>query len=570
MFLANPSASRVNARGLDPLRALARSLGLAVALLAGCDGAILAPDGDGAGGPGEGAADTPAPTSRFPRLTHGQWERSVRDLFRLDADAPTFSTGFRADPSLSGFVFDEDGGRLSVDETLWVAYQRAAAELAAHVTGDPARLARILPPDGGDEAARARAFVQSMGRRAWRRPLAPDEVDALVAVYEAGRTRYPGVAPFTAGVRLVIEALVQAPAFVYRVERSDRVEGGAIPLDGFEVATRLSYALWGTTPDDALLDRAASGALTRPEVVREEALRLLSDPRATDTVTRFHGQLLDVGGFDGIRPSSAAFPDVPEDLGRRAATAQDLFVRALYEEGASWSDLLTSSEAFVDAELARLYGLDGEFGDAFVRVALDPARRRGLFTQIGFLARNATSTDPDPIHRGVFLSKRIACNPLGAPPDDIPPLPAPMGRTNREVVEDHTEQPGSACARCHEAAINPFGFAFEHYDAVGAWRDTDAGYPVDAAAEPLLGGQRVVVEDGVALAGALAASDAVHRCYAEHLLEFLHARPKASADAPLVDRVAAMSLDGASIRALILELVTSRAFLTRALPEDAR
>jgi hypothetical protein len=176
--------------------------------------------------------------------------------------------------------------------------------------------------------------------------------------------------------------------------------------------------------------------------------------------------------------------------------------------------------------------------------------------------------DPDPIHRGVFLAKRIVCARIGVPPGDIPPLPPPEGRTNRETVEEHTEKDGTVCASCHAAIINPLGFPFEHYDAVGAYRAEDNGHPVDAASMPSIGGKEVAVNDALDLASALADSRVVHECYARHWLEFAYGRAQSPLDASIVARLGEASADGAlSIKELIVGLVKTEAFLTRSAEE---
>jgi hypothetical protein len=528
-------------------------------LLAGCEGSVLPPGWDDDDPPvvGEG----PAPVSRFPRLTHTQWENTVEQLLRLDA--PPDMT-FRTDPALAGFLFDTNGGALEVDDVLWGEYQRAAASLAEQVTANTAMLDRLMPGGARD----ANAFVRDFGMRAHRRPLTEDEASAYMAIFTAGQTLYDGVEPFVAGVRLVIEAVLQSPFFIYRVESSTGRAGGLVPLDDYEIATRLSYALWNTMPDDQLFAAAQAGELHTEAQVGAHAMRMLDDPKATAVVYRFHSMLLDLEKYSHIMPSRTEFPDLPGDLDRMAAEENRLFVTDLFESDRGYLDVLTSSETFVNGDLAGIYGLEGDFGADFERATLDPSERSGVFTQIGFLAANSTSVSPDPIHRGAYLAKRIACIPIGVPPGEIPPLPSPMGRTNRETVASHTETEGTVCATCHKTIINPFGFAFEGYDAIGAYRLEDAGQPVDSSASPSIGGVAVPVDGAVDLASALAESAVVHECYAEHWIEFTYGRPLAENDAALAVRLGTASLEGGSIKSIVLGLVTSRAFLTRTIAEE--
>lgn len=514
-----------------------------------------------------GFSDTPAPATRFARLTHLQWKNAVEDLFGLD-DAEKYVT-FRSDPSQQGFLFDRDASTLEVDQVLWREYQRAASAIAERVTQDPSLFSRIVPADTGDPASRVRRFIAGFGLKVHRRPLSSAETDQYLALYDAARGAYPGMTDFDSGIRLLLEAFLQSPHFVYRVERSTERAGTVVPLDPYEVASRLSFMLWDSMPDQALLDAAKSGALSRADLAAEQAARMLEDDRARAVVGSFHAQLLDVERYKSIQPSKTSYPAVSDSLAHDAEQETRRFVvSTVFEKAGSFADLLTSNETFVNRELASIYGLSGSYGAEFVPATLNPNQRRGFLTQVGFLASNASSVDPDPIHRGVFVAKRIACMPIGVPPGEIPPLPPPMGRTNRETVQDHTEKEGTACSNCHAAIINPLGFPFEHYDAVGAYRTEDNGHPVDAAATPSIGGQSLAVANALDLADALAGSPAVHECYARHWLEFAYGRAETAADSNLIQRLGKASADGTlSVKALILGLIKTEAFMTRSSKE---
>lgn len=569
-------------------------LGLALALLlAGCEGLLL----DGASGPSgapprtptdptrptdptdpadptdptvpiDPAADAPGPQTRASRLTHAEWRATATDLLRLEGAFPT-DVSFRADPRSTGFLFDNQGATLEVDEVLLGAYRRAAADLAQHVTSDDARLARAGANEGASDDARAASFIADLGERAHRRPLSDDERAEYLALYQAGRDLYlDASSPHVAGLRLVIEAFLLSPEFLYRIERSADPLEGEIPLDDYEIASRLSYFFTGSMPDGALFEAARTGALRTEEGVRVEAARLLASPRAVGVVQRFHAQLLDADRFQNIRPATDRFPDAPSDFGVRARRELDLFVEhVVFTREGTYADLLTSTETFVDDELARVYGVSGTFGSEPTLVSLDASQRRGFLTLSGILASHATSVDPDPIHRGVFVAERIACVPIAAPPDDIPPLPAAMGRTNRETVEEHTET-NPICASCHQTLINPFGFPFEGYDAIGAWRTTDNDMPVRTDASPFVDREPTPVADAIDLAETLAASGGAHVCYAQHWVEAAMGRPHVESDANLVSRLAQGSRSGAlAVTDLMIEIAASRAFRARSMEE---
>lgn len=523
--------------------------------------------GGNAGSSGSnGSAELPSPATRAARLTHLQYANTLRDLLDVPmAEIESATADLRPDPAQAGFLFDNDSLTLSVDGALFGSYQRVAATLAERVVGDPALLEQAT--GGGD----AEAFVRSFGLRAHRRPLTDDEVGEYLALHAMGAALEPARPAFDAGVRLVIEAMLLSPSFLYRLELSGDEAGGVIPLDGYELASRLSYALWSTMPDPLLFEAAAGGELSDSGAVAEQAERLMSDQRAEAMVAHFHEQLFETDKLASIRPSASAFPEISSELGAYALQEHERFVRdVVFERDGGYTELLTSNETFVNADLAAIYGLPGTFTDAFVPATLAAGERRGILTQVGFLAAHATSTTPDPIHRGVFIARRIACLPLAAPPANIPPLPPPEGRTNREVIESHTEQPGTVCAMCHAPIINPLGFPFESFDAVGAFRTEDNGQAVDTATSAAVGANSdpVNVANALELADALAASVDVHSCYTKHWIEQLNGRAATSADDAVRERLAGASVRGeVSIRELIAALVTSPPFLTRSTEE---
>jgi hypothetical protein len=372
---------------------------------------------------------------------------------------------------------------------------------------------------------------------------------------------------FDAGLRLTLEAVLQSPYLLYRVEESTDVRGQAIPLSDYEIATRLAYALWNTTPDEELLAAADSGEFGDERSLRVIIEAMLDDPRSEEMFVSFHDQLFATDRIWSATPAPSVYPDAPANLAELAIEEREQVIRAAYRTQSSYGELLTQTTTYANESLAAVYGLEGVTGAEFREVSLPPAERRGFFTQIGFLIANATSVEPDPIHRGVFLAERVACVPLGAPPDDIPELPAPMGRTNREVIESHTEVPGTNCAGCHTTIINPFGFPLENYDAVGAWRSLDNGIDIDSSATPLIDGTPTAVVDAVDMMHALAESQAVHACYSSHWVQFVLGRGERPADDGTREILGANSREGDSVRDLLLELLTSPALRTRSREE---
>lgn len=519
--------------------------------------------GSGGGGGTDGLVDAPAPSPRLARLTHGQWENSVRDLFGL-AEITGLSSGFPTDPKTAGYLFPNDASSLSVDQAQWGAYQRAADEVATLVMSQPSTLSAILPPDTGDDDARARQFVTDFGKRVYRRHLTATEIDDLMEVCDEAAQVATSRPPFDAGIEFLISAFLQSPFFLYRVEHSVTPVGDAIPLDGFEVASRLSYLLWDTMPDPALFDAAEGGDLDTVAGVEAQARRMLDDARAVPMVIGFHRALLEVEKFDTISPLPARFPDVSAQLPHSAQRENELFIQDLFERGQGFRELLTSNRSFVNAELAELYGLSGDYPEnEFVEADLDPSTRSGVFTQVGFLAANATATEPDPIHRGAFLARHISCITISAPDGEIPPLPENTGGTNRELVASHTEKPGSNCASCHSTVINPYGFTFENYDAVGALRTTDNGFAVDTATEPLIDNEPQSVANAPELMELLADSEQANDCYAEHWVSYALGRNLSEQDDYLVKTLGEAAQRGDGIKDMLVTLVATQAFRHR-------
>jgi len=547
------------------------ALGFLLVVAGGCRGQL----DEGPAGPrgsercSNGCAELISPASRVPRLSHTQWENATRDLLRLDARSG-LSSSFIPDPT-SG-LFDNSGSSLSVDRNLWIGYQRAAEQLADQISADAAALDRLAPA-AATPAARLSTFIRDFGLRAYRRPLTGAEQTRLAALAARAAEFHPTLDPFTGGARVVIEATLQSPHFLYRPEMGPAADG-TVTLSSYEIASRLAFALWNSIPDDALLAAAAADSLRTTAGVRAQAERMLEDPRAHDMVGDFHFQWLDARKYADITRSTTLFPEydpaLPESMKQEALRFVDAVV---FDDDGGLGELLTASFTVADARIARVYGV-AEPAD-WQRVELGP-QRAGLFTQIGFLAAQSTSTTSDPIHRGVQLNRRVLCADLPAPPMEVAPLPGPSStipQTLRQRVDAHTGR-GTCGARCHGGLINPIGFAFENYDALGRWQDTDNGLPVDAAARyEFESGVFRGYANAVELATIIAAESATHRCYTGHWLEYLYGRQRQPVDDAIVARVAEQSLGGSvSVRDVIVELVTSGPFLSRTaieLPDES-
>lgn len=542
----------------------------------GVDAGLVSPAPRGSGaGPTEvgGVGDPTSPdgvgdSTRFPKLSNAQWERSVQDLLRLDAPSG-LSDMFTQEPRDKGYD-TAAAATLTISGDAWVRYQAAAEALAEQVARDPAKLAKIAPTGTfTDDSARGAAFVAQFGLRAYRRPLTQDEQAAYVALFAQGPALVDGSA-FNAGVQLVVSAMLQSPHFLYRVESAHEGEDGRAYLSSFEVATRLSYALTGSTPSDALLDAAAKDQLSSVEGVAHWADQLLNSPRAREILLSFHDQTFDIESY-GTQDKDSTLGFDAAALAPVMKEEARAFLGRLVDTGAGVEALLTSNVAFVNEDTAPFYGLSGVSGQTLSEQHLDAQTRAGLFTQLGFLTKNATRSGSDPVHRGLAVLRKLLCDEPDPPPMMFA-LPKPMaGLTTREVYERAT-----ACGvGCHDTLINPPGFAFEVFDAVGRVRAREADKPIDATGTLLVRDGYSPEEkramptttlrfDGpVDLMNKLVDLPRVHECYARNWMKFALARELSPVERGASKALGAEEQRSGSMRALLLALVKLDTFRAR-------
>jgi uncharacterized protein DUF1592/uncharacterized protein DUF1588/uncharacterized protein DUF1595/uncharacterized protein DUF1587/uncharacterized protein DUF1585 len=546
-----------------------RSSALLALLCAGVAGwSCLGTIGDGGeeavGGPDREAlcakGELPGPQPRLVRLTHAQYDNSVSALLGFEL---TPSVGFIDDPAFVGFTNNAE--KLTVSDRLARDYRRAAEAIAEDLT--PAQIEALLPCDiaSGDDAC-VSSFVTDFGRRVYRRPLGADEIAAYQALYLRGDGLFEAGSAFEQGIRHVIEAMLQSPSFLYRVELSEALDGDQlIPLDGYEVASRLSYLLWNGTPDDTLLGAASAGELVTDAGIEAQARRMLDDPRATGPIDDFHAQWLQVSRYDNLTKDDQMFPGF-EALPMANAMKEETrrFIRhVILELGADYETLMTSRTTFVDSQLAAIYGLGGTFGTDFEEVELDESRA-GLLTQIGFLASHAYPIDPSPIHRGVFIQRRILCTEIPDPPGNVDtnlPEPDDTLKTNRQIITAFTAN--EPCVGCH-SLINEAGYAFENYDAIGAWRDIDNGEPVDATGSIGLDGGEAGFEDAIDLIGAIAKSEDAQQCYLRQWYRYGFARQETDADECTINALEQkLAENGYNIKELLVAFTLTKTFRFR-------
>jgi hypothetical protein len=547
-------------------------------LLAGCYTGLTADEGgagDAGGDAGEGASEggseggdddgEPAASCETPevgvtslrRLTRQQYENTVRDLLGYTGEA---AIGFAPDERVGPFLSNIGA---PITEVQVEQYMDAAEDIAAWSVAD---VGAILPCDpaviGEDECAAE--LIAELAPRAYRRPLDAGELARLQAVYAEGKTQ----GGFDNGIRLVVQGLLQSPWFLYHMEfGADGVNDGAvIRLTGHELASRLSYFLWNSMPDDTLLAAATAGELDEHASLADHVDRLLEDPRARDTIASFHLQWFGVDEIDGLEKSAEYFPSFSPELALAMREETATFASHVVLDGDGLVDtLFTADFTFTeDPDLLALYGITLPPGHvAGDPVPLPAGQRMGMLTQASLLAEHAHANQTSPVHRGKLVRENLLCQPLPAPPpdvDNVPPSPEPDS-TARERFEQHRADP--SCAACHEL-IDPLGFTFEHYDGIGQWRDLEAGAPVDASGALVATDVDRPIDGVLELSAALVQSDDVKRCVTRQWFRFAMGRPEGDEDLCTNDGLETVFLEsGGDIRVLIRELVLSDAFRHR-------
>jgi hypothetical protein len=517
------------------------------------------PGGTGPGGmgPAGGArpGGEPAPALELPagalrRLTARQYANTVRDLLGAQITVPEVEADLvPEDEFILGSVA---AAGVAASPRAIEQYDAAARDLARQLLADPAAANVVGCAPATADAACIRRFLASFGRRAWRRSLTDEELG-----------RYSG-----AGLEVAIAALLASPHFLYRVELGAPGADGRRVLGDDELATRLAYTLWDTTPDAALLEAAGRGDLIgKPEVLRSHVERLLASPRARQPLLAMFSDWLGTNGLDrnGLVKDAAAFPAATPALARAMYQEIEALVAHLVFDSPD-ADLLSlydSRQTFVTAELARLYGLPAGAvppGDSPSPVTLPPGPRAGFLTTGAFLALNARSTTTSPTLRGMFIRERLLCQTVPAPPDNVdttlPPPPPDRAETMRERLVRHMGDP--ACASCH-ALIDPPGLALENFDALGAYRSTDAGRPLDVTGS--LDGDRF---DGPQqLAGHLRAHPQAAACLLRQLVQ--HAtgtHDHRAADAVAAALTPTWMMSGGQLRRFLAQFAASDLFRT--------
>ncbi|MBN1240323.1 MAG: DUF1592 domain-containing protein, partial [Gammaproteobacteria bacterium] len=432
------------------------------------------------------------------------------------------------------------------------------------------RIFSCHPSEGADEQLCAEEIITSLATRAYRRPIAEDDLAVLLDYYRDGVE----IGGFEEGIRSAVTGILASPDFLYRVEPVPQgvQPGETYTIDDVTLASKLSFFLWNSIPDRELLELAMRGELSDDETLRRQVERMLRDPRAETLAANFVHQWLDIKRLEEVDPDREIFPyasgsgDPREDY----LTELTLFAKSLFDEDRSVLDFMTAKHTYVNERVALLYGIRDVKGDRFRRVELEDSSRWGLLGKGAVLMAAAYPNRTSPVLRGAFILEHISGTPPAAPPPNVEAFPeneigTEKARTVREILTDHRANP--ACNGCH-GVMDPLGFALENFDAVGVWREKDrhAGTVIDAAAE-LPDGTPVESPDDLREA-LMRRPEQFVQTFTERLLMYALGRTIDYRDMPAVRRIVREAAeDDYRISSIVWQIVKSEPFRLRRAPE---
>jgi mono/diheme cytochrome c family protein len=442
-----------------------------------------------------------------------------------------------------------------------------AGPYGATVPEDTASRRKIFicrPANVRDEDPCARRILSSLARRAYRRPVADADLSELMRLYALGRKE----GTFEAGIGRALEGLLSMPAFVLRLEEdpADAKPGEAYRVSDLELASRLSFFLWRSMPDDELLDLATKGRLRTPTVLAQQVHRLLADEKAKRWMNDFVGQWLVVRNLQAMEPDPNIFPDFDDNLRDAMIKETQLFFESQVRENHSLPELLRADYTYLNERLARHYGIKNVYGNHFRKVAITDPARQGLLGQAGVLTVTSYAHRTSVVLRGKWVLENLLGTPPPAPPPNVPPLKENDGKSAPTSLRERMQQhrANSVCATCH-TRMDPIGFALENFDAIGKWRDTESGARIDAASTLADG---TIISSPKSFREVLLQGDQFTSTVIEKLFSYALGRSVAYFDQPTLRRLLReAAADDFRWSSLILDIVNSQPFLMRRVPD---
>lgn len=496
----------------------------------------------------EPATALPAPVLR--RLTQAQYRNAIHDVLGPDLVIPS---GLEPDEAAGG-LFSIGAGATTISPRGVEQYEASAYQIADQVMADAALRDRLVPcaPAAVRDDACAKTALEAAGRRLWRRPLSADEATALVAI--AGQAAET-LGDFYQGVGFGLAAELQSPSFLFRAELGEPDGDGRVYTD-WELASRLSFFLWNTTPDDTLLDAAAQGL--DPDAFAVQVDRLLADPRARDGVRDLFTEQLQLYKLDDLTKDPAIYLHMSADVGPSAREQTLADVEDLVFEDGDWRDFFTSRRTHVDRKLAAIYEVRAPAREGFGVAELpEDGPRAGFTGQVSFLALAAHPSSSSATLRGKFIREVLLCQQMPDPPADVNtmiPEPSPDAPTLRDRVAIHLSDP--FCASCH-LQMDPIGLGFEHFDGLGGWRETDDGATLDVTGD--LDGE--AFDGAIELGRLLSQHERVGPCLSRTIYEYANGRVRTDEEGAAVDwHAAAFEASDFRVLTLLRDIATSESF----------
>lgn len=490
------------------------------------------------------------------RLNRVEYNNTIRDLVGVN-----FSPADDFPSDDSGYGFDNIGDALSVSPLLLEKYLSAAEKILDSVAPETHRRIFTCIPREGTTNECSRTIIADFTRRAYRRPVTRQELDRLAALAESARKQGDG---FVRSVKIALQAVLVSPHFLFRGEFQPDPDNPKArrPLDDFALAARLSYFLWSTMPDDRLFALAEKKRLRKD--LATEVRRMLEDPRSRQFVQNFGGQWLQTRNLELMLPDAQVFASFDSELRSAMRMETDMYFASLIAEDRSVLDLLAGDYTFVNERLARHYGMAGVQGPEFRKVSLKGTGRSGVLTHASVLTITSNPTRTSPVKRGKWVLENLLAQAPPPPPPTVPPLDettqAAAGASLRQRMEQHRADP--MCSSCH-SVMDPIGFSLEHFDGIGAWREKDGTFPVDASGL-LPSGEKFAGAEGLTRLILEKRRDQFVRCLAEKALIYALGRGLEYYDRCALDRITErVSRNHYRFSSLIMAVVESVPFQMR-------
>lgn len=500
-------------------------------------------------GPGQCKGTRTADFNAVFRMNKDEYNNTVKDLF----GSPSSVTD-SFPPDNDGEAYANDAALLAkASEAQIEQYFHAAEKVVEDIWDRDKSMIMTCNPSSTVPSTCARNIIEHWGRLVFRRPITTEERDQLLSFVNTQSGVQASV--FEKGIQTALKSMLFSPNFIYRTISSST--GSTSNLDGYELATRLSYFIWSSTPDAELLNKASTGALMQPSEIKAQVIRMLGDARSQRLTKNFAKRWMGLNRLAQVVPDPSVYPNYTASLKTSFEKETELLFQNIFEQNASFDEVLNANYSYINGQLASHYGISGVSGSQFRKVSLNGTSRRGVASHGSVLMLTSHTDDSSVINRGKWLLEKLMCDPPPPPPANIPGLPdtgSTSGLTKRQALEAHRNNP--SCFSCH-AKMEPLGFGLENFDAIGGWRTSLNGKPVDNAGA-LPNGQPY--NSTAQLAQYLTENETFYQCAAKNLVTYAIGRRLEDQDDCNVRDIAKSIDPGKSIADTITAIVTNDLF----------